>query len=130
MDARAARDGTALAAGRVENVQASGLGCLSPHARRPADLPCAALPRPQALVDFPGQTRRVVSFKRMALTDLTVEIPRLAKKAVLKKAIEEAGERTSAGAWRGREGGRERVCVGGRHNAAAVALCRCTGALG
>ncbi|KAL4421522.1 hypothetical protein ABPG75_010813 [Micractinium tetrahymenae] len=43
-----------------------------------------------ALVDFPGQTRRVVSFKRMALTDFTVEIPRLAKKAVLKKAIEEA----------------------------------------
>lgn len=29
----------------------------------------------------------------MALTDFTVEIPRLAKKAVLKKAIEEAGER-------------------------------------
>lgn len=50
----------------------------------------------QALVDFPGQTRRVISFKRLALTDYTVDIPRLAKKAVLKKALEEAG------AWRGR----------------------------
>ena len=46
----------------------------------------------QALVDFPGQTRRVISFKRMALTDFTVDIPRLAKKSVLAKALEEAGE--------------------------------------
>jgi hypothetical protein len=43
-------------------------------------------------VDFPGQTRRVISFKRMALTDFTVDIPRLAKKSVLAKALEEAGE--------------------------------------
>ncbi|PRW60503.1 60S ribosomal L14 [Chlorella sorokiniana] len=43
-----------------------------------------------ALVDFPGQTRRVISFKRLAITDYTVDIPRLAKKAVLKKALEEA----------------------------------------
>ncbi len=43
-------------------------------------------------MDFPGQTRRVISFKRMALTDFVVEIPRLAKKSVLKKAIDEAGE--------------------------------------
>lgn len=69
----------------------------SPAARR-ARRACHALPRaPQALVDFPGQTRRVVSFKRLALTDYTVDIPRLAKKAVLKKALEEAG----AWAWRG-----------------------------
>ena len=45
----------------------------------------------QALVDWPGQTRRKVLFKRLALTDFTVEIPRLAKKAVLTKALEEAG---------------------------------------
>ena len=51
--------------------------------------PCFCL---QALVDFPGQTRRVISFKRMALTDFTVDIPRLAKKSVLAKALEEAGE--------------------------------------
>ncbi|PSC67565.1 hypothetical protein C2E20_8782 [Micractinium conductrix] len=43
-----------------------------------------------ALVDWPGQTRRKVLFKRLALTDFTVEIPRLAKKAVLTKALEEA----------------------------------------
>lgn len=72
--------------------------CARPsHARRVADrdgiaAAAAAAACLQALVDFPGQTRRVVSFKRMALTDFTVEIPRLAKKAVLKKAIEEAGE--------------------------------------
>jgi len=58
-------------------------------------LPCSA--PPQALVDFPGQTRRTVSFKRMVLTDYTVDIPRLAKKAVLKKAVEEAGEQGRQG---------------------------------
>ncbi|KAI3429651.1 hypothetical protein D9Q98_005736 [Chlorella vulgaris] len=43
-----------------------------------------------ALVDFPGQTRRVISFKRLALTDFTIDIPRLAKKSVLTKAIAES----------------------------------------
>lgn len=47
----------------------------------------------QALVDFPGQTRRVISFKRLALTDYTIDIPRLAKKSVLKKALDAAGAR-------------------------------------
>lgn len=32
------------------------------------------------------------NFKRLAITDLKVEIPRLAKKSVLKKALEDAGE--------------------------------------
>jgi hypothetical protein len=45
----------------------------------------------QALVDRPDETRRVVSFKRMALTDLKVEIPRLAKKKVLKEALDSSG---------------------------------------
>lgn len=56
---------------------------------------------PQALVDFPGQTRRVISFKRLAITDYTVDIPRLAKKAVLKKALEEAGAWLSGVFWLG-----------------------------
>jgi hypothetical protein len=34
----------------------------------------------------------VISFKRLALTDFTVDIPRLAKKSVLAKAVQEAGE--------------------------------------
>jgi large subunit ribosomal protein L14e len=44
----------------------------------------------QALVDRPDETRRIVNFKRLSMTDLKVDIPRLAKKAVLKKAVEEA----------------------------------------
>ncbi len=46
---------------------------------------------PQALIDRPDETRRVENFKRLAITDFKVEIPRLAKKAVLKKALDEAG---------------------------------------
>ena len=65
--------------------------------RRRTCCPCCPLPSVQALVDFPGQTRRVISFKRMALTDFTVDIPRLAKKSVLAKALEEAGEWGGAG---------------------------------
>ncbi|XP_075264126.1 uncharacterized protein LOC142356021 [Convolutriloba macropyga] len=44
----------------------------------------------RALVDHPDQLRRVESFKRLSLTDFKVEIPRLAKKKVLKKALEES----------------------------------------
>lgn len=67
-------------------------------------------------MDFPGQTRRVISFKRMALTDYTIDIPRLAKKAVLKKALEEAG------AWHCRA-----LCVAGRGAAGGECVwqCRC-----
>ena len=63
--------------------------------RRCSRAPASPRPPPgpplQALVDFPGQIRRVISFKRLALTDFTVEMPRLAKKSVLKKALEDAG---------------------------------------
>lgn len=34
----------------------------------------------------------MISFKRLALTDFTIDIPRLAKKSVLAKALQEAGE--------------------------------------
>ncbi|KAK9800813.1 hypothetical protein WJX73_010839 [Symbiochloris irregularis] len=44
----------------------------------------------RALVDRPDEVRRVVSFKRLALTDFKVEIPRLARKSVLKSALEES----------------------------------------
>ncbi len=41
-------------------------------------------------MDSPTTTRRSINFKRLSITDLKVDIPRLAKKAVLKKALEEA----------------------------------------
>lgn len=53
---------------------------------------CAALLFLQALVDRPDEVRRVMNFKRLAITDFKVDIPRLAKKAVLQKAIDDAGE--------------------------------------
>ena len=46
----------------------------------------------QALVDSPDATRHVENFKRLSMTDIKVDIPRLAKKSVVKKAFEEAGE--------------------------------------
>ncbi len=46
----------------------------------------------QALVDAPGQARRVVNFKRLALTDLKIDIPRLAAKKVVVAKFAEAGE--------------------------------------
>ena len=46
---------------------------------------------PQALVDRPEEIRRVINFKRLAITDLKVDIPRLAKKKVLKEALETSG---------------------------------------
>ncbi|GBF94679.1 60S ribosomal protein L14 [Raphidocelis subcapitata] len=40
----------------------------------------------RALVDAPGFTRRVETFKRLTLTDFKLEIPRLASKKVLNEA--------------------------------------------
>lgn len=45
----------------------------------------------QALVDRPDEVRRVINFKRLALTDHKVDIPRLAKKKVLSEALSSAG---------------------------------------
>lgn len=50
-----------------------------------------AWPPPQALVDAPGQARRVVNFKRMSLTDFVVDIPRLASKKVVTAKFAESG---------------------------------------
>eukprot|EP00879_Flechtneria_rotunda_P000107 GHRR01000161.1.p1 GENE.GHRR01000161.1~~GHRR01000161.1.p1 ORF type:complete len:133 (+),score=49.63 GHRR01000161.1:69-467(+) len=44
----------------------------------------------RALVDAPGATRKVVNFKRLTLTDLKVDIPRLASKKVLTEALNSA----------------------------------------
>ena len=55
----------------------------------------------QALVDRPDETRRVMNFKRLALTDHKLDVPRLAKKKAIKKALESNGEQLqtcSAGA--------------------------------
>jgi large subunit ribosomal protein L14e len=46
----------------------------------------------QALVDAPGQTRRVVNFKRLALTDFKLELNRLAPKKTVVAKFAEAGE--------------------------------------
>jgi len=43
----------------------------------------------QALIDRPDEVRRVENFKRLAITDYKIDIPRLAKKSVLKKALED-----------------------------------------
>ena len=45
----------------------------------------------QALIDRPDEVRRPINFKRLALTDYKIEIPRQAKKSVLSKALEESG---------------------------------------
>ncbi|KAG1655043.1 hypothetical protein FOA52_008794 [Chlamydomonas sp. UWO 241] len=45
----------------------------------------------RALVDAPDATRKMMNFKRLALTDLTVAIPRLASKKVLNAKLAEDG---------------------------------------
>ena len=45
----------------------------------------------QALVDRPDDVRRVMNFKRLARTDIKLDIPRLAKKKVLSEALSTAG---------------------------------------
>jgi large subunit ribosomal protein L14e len=59
---------------------------------------CCAL---QALVDRPDEIRRTESFKRLTLTDFKLDIPRLAKKSVLKKALQENDvfAKFAASAW-------------------------------
>lgn len=46
----------------------------------------------RALVDAPGMTRKVMNFKRLALTDFKVEITRQASKKVLNVKWAEAGK--------------------------------------
>jgi ribosomal protein L14E/L6E/L27E len=86
--------------------------------------PClAAVPREraQALVDAPGFTRRVETFKRLTLTDFKLDIPRLAAKKVVneKWAADgeprepEAGVARSGGA-RGRRSMSNRCCATAR----------------
>lgn len=55
----------------------------------------------QALVDRPDEIRRTMNFKRLSITDFKIDIPRLAKKAVLKKAIEDADvfNKFASSAW-------------------------------
>jgi large subunit ribosomal protein L14e len=55
----------------------------------------------QALVDRPDEVRRTMNFKRLVITDFKVDIPRLAKKTVLKKALEESDvfNKFAASSW-------------------------------
>ena len=43
----------------------------------------------RALVDSPDMVRTQINFKRLSLTDITIEIPRMPKNKVLKKAVED-----------------------------------------
>lgn len=45
----------------------------------------------QALIDRPDEERRVISFNRLRLTDLKIDVPRLAAKKVLAKAFADGG---------------------------------------
>lgn len=49
----------------------------------------------KALIDGPfsvtGVNRQVISFKRLALTDITIKVPRQAREATLKKALSVEG---------------------------------------
>ena len=55
----------------------------------------------QALVDRPDAVRKALNFKRLALTDIKIDIPRAAKKSVLAKALADSGafEKFAASAW-------------------------------
>mmetsp|Transcript_1628 Transcript_1628/g.4335 ORF Transcript_1628/g.4335 Transcript_1628/m.4335 type:complete len:141 (-) Transcript_1628:180-602(-) len=55
----------------------------------------------RALVDAPGQARRVVNFKRLALTDIKIELPRMAAKKVVVAKFAEADvlKKFAASAW-------------------------------
>ena len=46
----------------------------------------------QALVDAPDMVRTQMNFKRLSLTDITVDIKRVPKKKTLIAAMEAAGE--------------------------------------
>lgn len=48
----------------------------------------------QALVDAPDMVRSQMNFKRLALTDIKIEIKRIPKKKTLVAAMEAAGEFT------------------------------------
>jgi len=47
--------------------------------------------RPQALVDSPEITRTIINFKRLLLTDLTVEVSKTPNKKTLAEALAAAG---------------------------------------
>lgn len=46
----------------------------------------------QALVDAPDMVRGQMNFKRLTLTDITIDIPRVPKKKTLIEAMEKAGK--------------------------------------
>lgn len=73
-------------------------------------------------MDRPDEVRRVINFKRLALTDIKLDIPRLAKKKVLSEALSTAGGMLLGAAAAG-------VHLGLAHNACdrkATAQTRCS----
>lgn len=46
----------------------------------------------QALVDSPDMVRTQMNFKRLSLTDITIDIKRVPKKKILIAAMEAAGK--------------------------------------
>lgn len=55
----------------------------------------------RALIDRPDEIRRVESFRRLSLTDFKIDIPRLAKKSVLKAKLAETDvfKKFASSAW-------------------------------
>jgi hypothetical protein len=120
--------------------------CAACRARSPAARVCQtaagaaadALAAPQALVDSPEITRTIINFKRLLLTDLTVEIGKIPNKKELAAALKTAGApltRTRATAcWTALAGCRAcrlrsaRLLPGLRESGAALTLlARCAG---
>ena len=52
-------------------------------------------------MDHPDETRRIINFKRLTMTDYKLDIPRLAKKSVLAKAFADSdvAAKFAASAW-------------------------------
>lgn len=78
-------------AGGPRNAAPRSLQCARCAPPLPHALPPPAAAARQALVDAPEMTRRIETFKRLTLTDMKLEIPRLAAKKVVVAKWSEAG---------------------------------------
>jgi ribosomal protein L14E/L6E/L27E len=72
-----------------------------PPANSPRFLSLKKNKKNQALVDRPDAVRKALNFKRLALTDIKIDVPRAANKSVLAKALADSGafEKFAASAW-------------------------------
>ncbi|MBA0768520.1 hypothetical protein Gotri_017315, partial [Gossypium trilobum] len=63
----------------------------------------------RALVDAPDMVRGQMNFKRLTLTDITIDIPRVPKKKTLIEAMEKAGKYTNFNKWENSSWGRKLI---------------------